>query len=104
MSVSISLFAGAGGQFFDNNGAPLSGGLLYTYAAGTTTPQTTYTTSVGNIANANPIVLNSAGRTANEIWLTNGLSYKFILATLVHTTIYPAQMIFPLCPFLLDRH
>tara|TARA_R110000868_G_scaffold106180_1_gene291317 strand:+ start:723 stop:2747 length:2025 start_codon:yes stop_codon:yes gene_type:complete len=87
MSVSISLFAGAGGQFFDNNGAPLSGGLLYTYAAGTTTPQTTYTTSVGNIANANPIVLNSAGRTANEIWLTNGLSYKFILATSVNTQI-----------------
>ena len=83
MSVNISLLAGAGWQFFDSNGSPLSGGLLYTYAAGTTTPLTTYTTSVGNIANANPIVLNSAGRTANEIWLTAGSSYKFVLKTSV---------------------
>ena len=83
MSVNISLLAGAGWQFFDNNGSPLSGGLLYTYAAGTTTPQTTYTASTGSIANANPIVLDSAGRTANEIWLTAGLTYKFVLKTSV---------------------
>ena len=37
MSVTLSLFAGAGWQFFDNNGVPLAGGLIYTYAAGTTT-------------------------------------------------------------------
>ena len=87
MSVNISLLAGAGWQFFDSNGVPLSGGLLYTYAAGTTTPLATYTTSVGNIANANPIVLDSAGRTANEIWLTAGSSYKFVLKTSVGTQI-----------------
>ena len=87
MSVSISLFAGAGAQFFDSNGVPLAGGLLYTYAAGTTTPQTTYTTSVGNIANSNPIVLDSAGRTANEVWLTNGSTYKFVLKTSTATQI-----------------
>jgi hypothetical protein len=60
MSVILSPLAGAGWQFFDNNGIPLAGGLIYTYAAGTTTPQATYTTSAGNIANANPIVLDSA--------------------------------------------
>ena len=87
MSVSLSLFAGAGGQFFDNNGIPLAGGLLYTYAAGTTTPQATYTTSAGSIANANPIVLDSAGRTANEIWLTAGSTYKFLLKTSTGTQI-----------------
>ena len=87
MSVNLSLFAGVGGQFFDNNGAPLSGGLIYTYAAGTTTPQTTYTTSAGNIANANPIVLDSAGRVPNEIWLTSTLFYKFLLKTSVGTQI-----------------
>jgi len=87
MSVSISLFAGVGSQFFDNSGIPLAGGLLYTYAAGTTTPQETYTTSTGNIANANPIVLNSAGRTPNEIWLTSTLTYKFLLKTSVGTQI-----------------
>jgi hypothetical protein len=87
MSVSISLFAGAGWQFFDNNGVPLAGGLLYTYAAGTTTPQSTYTTSAGSIANANPIVLDSAGRTTNEIWLTDGSTYKFVLKNSTGTQI-----------------
>jgi len=81
MAVNLSLFAGAGWQFFDNNGVPLAGGLIYTYAAGTTTPLATYTTSAGNIANANPIVLDSAGRLANEVWLTTGSTYKFVLKT-----------------------
>jgi len=81
MTVNISLFAGAGAQFFDNNGVPLSGGLLYTYAAGTTTPTATYTSSTGATANSNPIVLDSAGRPPSEIWLTTGSSYKFVLQT-----------------------
>jgi hypothetical protein len=79
MTVNLSLFAGAGWQFFDNSGNPLVGGLLYTYAAGTTTPLTTYTTNIANVNNANPIILNSAGRLDNEIWLTQGAVYKFIL-------------------------
>ena len=81
MTVNISLFAGAGAQFFDNNGVPLAGGLLYTYAAGTTTPATTYTSSTGATANSNPIVLDSAGRPPSSIWLTTGSSYKFVLQT-----------------------
>jgi len=95
MSVNLSLFAGAGWQFFDNNGVPLAGGLLYTYAAGTTTPQTTYTTSAGNIANSNPIVLDSAGRVPNEIWLTSTLLYKFLLKTSVGTQIASYDNIAP---------
>ena len=79
MTIAISYFAGAGWQFFDNNGVPLTGGLIYTYAAGTTTPQATYTSNTGGTAQANPIVLDSAGRVPNEIWLTIGLSYKFVL-------------------------
>lgn len=79
MAYSISYFAGAGAQFFDNNGTPLVGGLLYTYTAGTTTPATTYTTSSGTIANTNPIVLDSGGRTPYEIWVNTGVLYKFVL-------------------------
>lgn len=79
MSFSLSIFAGAGWQFFDDSGDPLSGGLLYTYQSGTTTPATTYTSSTGSVANPNPIVLNAAGRTPDEVWLTDGSLYKFVL-------------------------
>ena len=65
-------------QFFDLNGAPLSGGLLYTYAAGTTTPLASYTDSTGLIANTNPIVLDSRGEA--NVWLGAAI-YKFALYT-----------------------
>jgi hypothetical protein len=87
MAVVLSQYAGAGAQFFDNNGNPLNGGLIYTYAAGTTTPAATYTSSTGGTANANPIVLDSAGRTPAQIWLTAGSSYKFVLQTSLGTLI-----------------
>lgn len=79
MAVSLSSFAGAGWQFFDNNGNILSGGKIYTYSAGTTALATTYTDSTGATANTNPIILDSAGRVPYEIWLTSGFQYKFIL-------------------------
>jgi hypothetical protein len=81
MAISLSLYAGAGWQFFDNNGVPLNGGLLYVYDAGTTTPASTYTDSTAATNNTNPIVLDSAGRTPAQIWLTAGASYKFVLQT-----------------------
>jgi hypothetical protein len=89
MTVNLSMLAGAGAQFFSDSGVPLSGGLIYTYAAGTTTPQATYTTSTGSTAHSNPIVLNSAGRVASggEIWLTDAVSYKFVLQTSAAVTI-----------------
>lgn len=79
MSINISYLAGAGAQFFDRNGAPLSGGLLYTYNAGTTTPVSTYTSRSGAAFNTNPIVLDASGRTPAEIWLEGGVLYKFVL-------------------------
>lgn len=78
-TVTLSLFAGAGTQLFDNNGDPLSGGLIYTYAAGTTTPATTYTSSSGSTPNSNPIVLDSSGRVSGEIWLVYNATYKFVI-------------------------
>ena len=78
---------GIGQQFFDNNGVPLAGGLIYTYQAGSSTPLVTYQDNAGTIANANPIVLDSAGRVPNEIWLLNGYSYKFIIQSASATTL-----------------
>lgn len=88
MTVNLSALAGAGQQFFTDTGVPLSGGKLYSYAAGTTTPQATYTTAAGSIAHANPIILDSAGRVSTgEIWLTAGSNYKFVLKTSVDVTL-----------------
>lgn len=49
-------------QYFDNNGAPLAGGKVCTYLAGTSTPSATYTDSGGGTPNSNPVTLDSAGR------------------------------------------
>jgi hypothetical protein len=82
MSVTPSPIGGFAAQFFDNNGVILSGGKIYTYAAGTTTPQATYTSASGVTPHANPIILDSAGRVpGGEIWLTDGLVYKFVIET-----------------------
>ncbi|CAB4164194.1 hypothetical protein UFOVP830_8 [uncultured Caudovirales phage] len=79
MSYSLSLFAGAGWQFFDNNGTILSGGKLYTYSAGTTSPLATYTSSTAVTLNPNPIILDSAGRVPAEVWVNSSSIAKFVL-------------------------
>ena len=77
-------------QFLDSNGNPLSGGLLYTYVAGTTTPLATYTDYGGATPNANPVVLNSRGEAS--VWLGNSL-YKFMLKDSTGTLIWTADNI-----------
>ena len=74
MSVFLSPSFGIGWQGFTVGGLPLNGGLLYTYIAGGTTPQATYTTYLGNTQNSNPIQLGVDGRPPNEVWLTHGVS------------------------------
>jgi hypothetical protein len=66
-------------QFLDNNGNPLAGGKVFTYAAGTDTPKATFTTQAGDIANTNPVELDAAGRPLPEgsIWIEG--SYKFVV-------------------------
>jgi hypothetical protein len=88
MAVFLSPLGGVAAQFLDNNGVILSGGKIYTYAAGTTTNAATYTSSSGGTAQSNPIILDSAGRVpSGEIWLTDGVSYKFVIKTSEDVTI-----------------
>lgn len=78
--VNLSIYGGVGWQFFDNSGNLLSGGLLYTYEAGTTTPLATYTSSSGGTAHTNPIQLNAAAKVpGGEIWLDALKTYKFVV-------------------------
>lgn len=63
-------------QFFADDGTPLVGGKLYTYAAGSTTPLATYVSYAGVSANTNPVILDSRGEA--DVWLSNAL-YKLAL-------------------------
>ena len=63
-------------QFESAAGVPLSGGKVYTYVAGTTTPQATFTDAAGATPNPNPVILDSRGEAA--IWLGSA-AYKFKL-------------------------
>lgn len=64
--------------FFTVSGDIAAFHKLFTYAAGTSTKQTTYSDAALTVANANPIVLDSAGRCV--IFLPQGQSFKFVLA------------------------
>jgi len=64
-------------QFFDNAGVPLSGGKIFSYEAGTLIPLPTYTDRGGTTPNANPVILDAAGRA--DIWLTANVAYKLIV-------------------------
>jgi hypothetical protein len=81
MAVNLSPYGGVGAQFLDNAGNVLTGGRIETYAAGTTTPQAVYTDATGITFHPNPIILDASGRvpSGGEIWLTDGLLYKFVL-------------------------
>jgi len=63
-------------RFFDANGAPLAGGLVYTYIAGTTTPLATYSDQEIT-PNTNPVVLDANGEA--DIILAAASTYKIVL-------------------------
>lgn len=69
------LLAAPYNQFFDNDGNPLAGGKIYTYAAGTTTPRATYTDAGGLTPASNPVLLDSEGRAS--IWMSG--YYKIVV-------------------------
>jgi hypothetical protein len=79
-------------QFFANDGTPLVGGKLYSYAAGSTTPLATYTTYAGTVANTNPVILDSRGEA--NVWLGAG-PYKLALYDSVNALIWTVDNITP---------
>jgi len=76
-------------QFFDNNGDPLSGGLLYSYVVGTTTNKATYPSiadsSAATNANTNPVVLDSRGEALVVLAGPTKLVLKDSLGNLIWT-------------------
>lgn len=63
-------------QFLNNSGAPLAGGKVYTYSAGTSTPAPTYAAD-STTQNSNPVTLDAAGRAVIRLDVAN--AYKFVV-------------------------
>jgi microcystin-dependent protein len=73
-------------QLLTNAGAVASGYKLNTYAAGTSTPQTTYSDSGLSVPNANPIVLDSAGRFV--MYFPTNTAYKLVFTDASNNVIW----------------
>jgi microcystin-dependent protein len=72
----------------DNNGFPLAGGKLYSYVAGTNTPQATYSDPdlAAGHQNTNPVILDAAGRA--NVFVQDGVGYKYVLTDALNNTIW----------------
>lgn len=70
--------------FFTNTGAPLVGGKVFTYLAGTNTPANTWADANQTALNTNPVILDARGE-ASIFW--NG-AYKVVLKDSADNTIY----------------
>lgn len=62
---------------YDNVGNPLSGGKIYTYYAGTTTPLAIYSAADKSAYATNPVILDANGRA--KVWAEG--TYKFVVKT-----------------------
>jgi len=78
-------------QYFAADGSPLAGGKLYTYAAGTSTPQVTYSDKFESIPNTNPVILDSRGE-ASIFWGQDG--YKAVLKDAADSIIWTVDKLY----------
>ncbi len=86
-------------QFCDELGAPISGGKVYSFEAGTSTPLALYTDSLLTVAYSNPIILNSDGRPAGPIYMLTTPAYKLRVDDANDVTIIgPADAIIAAAP------
>jgi hypothetical protein len=90
--VSASLMPPGKQMYLDSAGNPLSGGKVYTYAAGTSTPLATYSDQAGTTPNANPVVLNSRGE-ASIFWGAG--PYKVTLRTSADALLWTQDNLYP---------
>lgn len=70
-------------KFFGNDGKPLNGGKLFSYAAGSSTKVATYQDAAGASPNTNPVILDYRGEA--NVFIPPNTSYKFVLAPAADT-------------------
>lgn len=76
-------------RFYDNDGTLLAGGKVYIYAAGTTTPQNSYTDYTGVTPNTNPVILDTKGEAS--IWTSGTFKINVTNSADVQVTGYPVD-------------
>jgi len=81
-------------RFLDDDGNPLAGGFLFTYVAGTSTPQDTFSTADLDplSVNTNPIELDNNGRPPTDIFLSP-VGYKFVLQNSLSVEQYSIDLV-----------
>lgn len=79
-------------QFFANNGRPLIGGRIHTYAAGSSTRARTYKDAAKAQPNTNPIVLDARGEAS--VYLAEGVEYKFVVEDSKGALIYTQEPVY----------
>lgn len=72
-------------QYFDDSGEVLNGGSITFTTSGTTTPKATYSDKALSVPNTNPVLLDSAGRPATDIWGSG--SYRMVLKDRLGATV-----------------
>jgi WD40 repeat protein len=82
-------------KYYGPNGALPPGGKLFSYAAGTSTPQATYTDQSAGTPNANPTILDSNGHA--NIWITNQ-GYKLQLQDSLGTVLWTIDNVYLIEP------
>lgn len=63
-------------QYFDENGNPLSNGMIYAYAAGTSLHEPTYQDADGAVEHPQPMTLDSEGRVT---YFLSPTAYRFVI-------------------------
>jgi hypothetical protein len=81
-------------QFISYSGQPYSGGFLFFYISGTSTPTPTYQDEGLTIPNTNPVQLDSAGDAGN-IFLDPGIIYKVELTDSNNNPIWTFDPVIP---------
>lgn len=93
MSTLASLLPQLREVALDATGTPMAGALLYTYAAGTSTPLATYSDSALTTLNPNPVVANSGGLFP-AIYLQNA-GYKVDLQSSAAVSLFTQDNVYP---------
>jgi len=76
-------------RFYNNDGTLASGGKVYIYEPGSSTPKTSYTDYAGTAENTSPIILNAKGEC--DLWVSGPFKINLLQSDDTQVTGYPVD-------------